>query len=330
VIDVLTDRARRGSRPGQRDDGHVVSLAIEGGGMRGVVSAGMCAVLEAAGLMASVDRVYGASAGAVNGCFAAAGQAVLWATTFEDLATKELIDPSRILQRRPVLDLSFLFETVIPTRKPLSEAALARGPQLRALAVGADDGELRVLSGFSDTTDLLAALRVCCSLPVVGGPLQHYRGQALLDGALLEPVPSWTPLREGTTHLLVLRTRPAAYRARTRDRLAEVAVKQTQPDLLPLVRAAGRRYNACADLVQRLCDDGVHHVTQVAVPPDSRLVRRLSTDHGRIAESLRAGAAAMARALYGPPARLMWQPVVYRPPGSQPTVETDGSGTLAA
>jgi predicted patatin/cPLA2 family phospholipase len=313
VLDVLTDRARRGSLPGQRDDRYVVSLAIEGGGMRGVVSAGMCAVLEAAGLTASFDRVYGASAGAVNGCFAAAGQAVLWATTFEDLATKELIDPSRILHRRPVLDLRFLFDTFIPTRKPLAEDALARGPQLRALAVGAGDGELRVLTDFRDTADLLAALRVCCSIPVVGGPLQDYRGEALLDGALLEPVPCRTPLDEGTTHLLVLRTRPAAYRARSRDRLAEVAIKQAHPDLLPLVRASGRRYNACAELVQGLCDDGGGHVLQVAVPADSRLVRRLSTDHGRIAESLRAGATAMARALYGQPARLMWRPVVYRP-----------------
>ena len=45
VLDVVLRRAACGSTPGRRADGHVVSLAIEGGGMRGVVSAGMCAVL---------------------------------------------------------------------------------------------------------------------------------------------------------------------------------------------------------------------------------------------------------------------------------------------
>jgi hypothetical protein len=40
-------------------------------------------------------------------------------------------------------------------------------------------------------------------------------------------------------------------------------------------------------------------------------VRRLGTDPGRIAESLRLGAAAMASVLYGEPTRLMWQPVPY-------------------
>ena len=43
---------------------------------------------------------------------------------------------------------------------------------------------------------------------------------------------------------------------------------------------------------------------------------RLSTDRGRIAESLRLGATAMASALYGEPARLMWRPVPYLAPDS--------------
>jgi hypothetical protein len=50
---------------------------------------------------------------------------------------------------------------------------------------------------------------------------------------------------------------------------------------------------------------------QVAVPDASRLVRRLGTDPGRIAESLRFGAEAMASAVYGKPTRLMWHPVPY-------------------
>src|SRR5215208_3803786 len=120
VLSVLLDRVRSGSLPGDRSDEHVVSLAIEGGGMRGVVAAGMCAVMEEAGLVPAFDRIYGCSAGAITGCFTAAGQAVMWATTFEDIAGREFIDPARALRRRPVLDLGYLFETVIAVRKPLS------------------------------------------------------------------------------------------------------------------------------------------------------------------------------------------------------------------
>jgi hypothetical protein len=50
VSDVLRERVEGGSAPGERRDPHRVALVIEGGGMRGVVSAGMIAALERLGL----------------------------------------------------------------------------------------------------------------------------------------------------------------------------------------------------------------------------------------------------------------------------------------
>jgi predicted acylesterase/phospholipase RssA len=46
VVDVLRRRAAGGSTPGARRDPHRVALVLEGGGMRGVVSAAMSAALE--------------------------------------------------------------------------------------------------------------------------------------------------------------------------------------------------------------------------------------------------------------------------------------------
>lgn len=312
VLDLILRRARAGSVPGRRDDGHVVALAIEGGGMRGIVPAGMCAVLESAGLTGAFDRIYGCSAGAVTGCFTAAGQAVLWATTFEDLAGRELIDPARIVRRRPVLDLSFLFETVIAKRKPLSEEGLARGPELRAVAASAHDGSLRVLGGFRDTAELLEAVRVSCAIPLIGGTAPSYRGERMVDGGLVEPIPYVSAIREGASHVLVLRSRPAEHRVRERSRVAEVAMRRTSPAMRAAVRDSGAVYNRDAIALEELERmPGAPEISQVAVPRASRLVRRLGTDPGRIAESLRLGAGAMASALYGEPTRLMWQPVPY-------------------
>jgi predicted patatin/cPLA2 family phospholipase len=310
VLDVVRRRVESGSVPGRRSDEHVVSLAIEGGGMRGAVSAGMCVVLEAAGLIPAFDRIYGCSAGAVTGCFTAAGQAVLWATTFEDLAGRQFIDPARVLRGRPVLDLAFLFETVIATRKPLSEVGLARGPALRAVAVSAEDATLRVLADFRNTADLLDAVRVSCTIPVLGGSPASYRGEQMVDGGLLEPIPFVSALREGSSHVLILRSRPAGYHARERSRIAELAMRRASAELRALARDVGARYNRDVDALEE-CERRGRAVTQIAVPAASRLVRRLSTDPGRIAESLRLGAAAMAAALYGEPTRLMWQPVPY-------------------
>ena len=75
VAEVLLERLGAGSQPGVRRDGHRVALVLEGGGMRGVVSAGMTAALERYGLTPCFDLVVGSSAGAINGAALIAGVA---------------------------------------------------------------------------------------------------------------------------------------------------------------------------------------------------------------------------------------------------------------
>jgi predicted patatin/cPLA2 family phospholipase len=301
---VLLERA--GTRPGERSDPHVVALVVEGGGMRGAVAAGMCLVLEAAGLMASFDRVYGCSSGALTGAFAAAGQASLWATSFEDCACREFIDPSRAFRGGPLLDLDFLFDEVIGRRRPLSDAGRTAGPELRAVAVSASRAELRVLKDFESSADQLAAVRASCSIPVVTGAPPTYRGEPMVDGGLLEAIPFPTALREGATHVLVLRTQEADYRGRRQDRFAERVLARAHPELAPLLHSCSRRYNRDAAVLQQ--PFGQPLVRQVAVPHGSRLVSRFSTDRARIADTVRLGALTMASALYGARSTQFWQP----------------------
>jgi predicted patatin/cPLA2 family phospholipase len=301
---VLLERA--GTQPGRRSDSHVVALVVEGGGMRGAVAAGMCLVLEAAGLMSSFDRVYGCSSGALTGAFAAAGQASLWATSFEDCAGREFIDPSRAFRGGPLLDLDFLFDEVIGRRRPLSDAGRTAGPELRAVAVSATRAELRVLGDFESTADQLAAVRASCSIPVVTGAPPTYRGEPMVDGGLLEAIPYRTALREGATHVLVLRTQEASYRGRRQDRFAERVLARAHPELAPLLHTCGQRYNRDAAALQG--PSGRPLVSQVAVPHGSRLVSRFSTDRARLAGNVQLGARTMASSLYGARATEFWQP----------------------
>jgi predicted patatin/cPLA2 family phospholipase len=309
LFGVLVERAQAHSRPRERTDRHVVALVVEGGGMRGAVSAGMCLVLEAAGLMSSFDRVYGCSSGAVTGCFAAAGQASVWATSFEDCASRVFIDRRRALRGRAVLDLDFLFDDVI-RRRSLSEAGLAEGPEFRAVAVSATHAELRVLSDFESAAELLAAVRASCAIPVLTGPPPTYRGEPMVDGGLLESIPYRTALREGATHVLVVRSRDASYRASREGRFAEPVLARAHPELVPLLRSCGERYSRDAAELERLNRRPplLPLVRQVAVPAGSRLVPRLSTDRARIADSIRLGAFTMASALYGERSTRFWQP----------------------
>ena len=71
VMRLIAQRMRTNSTPGNRapgDEAHL-SLAIEGGGMRGAVSAGMAAAIASLGLSDVFDSIYGSSAGCIVGAY---------------------------------------------------------------------------------------------------------------------------------------------------------------------------------------------------------------------------------------------------------------------
>lgn len=69
VLQLMKQRFETGSKPGHRQDKATLALAIEGGGMRGCVSAGMAAAIASLGLTDTFDRIYGSSAGSVVGAY---------------------------------------------------------------------------------------------------------------------------------------------------------------------------------------------------------------------------------------------------------------------
>jgi len=71
VLNLITRRAQSGSIPNNRDadDNAHLALSIEGGGMRGAVSAGMVAAIASLGLCDAFDSLYGSSAGSTIGAY---------------------------------------------------------------------------------------------------------------------------------------------------------------------------------------------------------------------------------------------------------------------
>jgi predicted patatin/cPLA2 family phospholipase len=263
--------------------------------MRGSVSAGMCIALEAAGLIRAFDRIYGCSAGALNGAFTAAGQAQLAALTYVDSASRRFIDGRRLLRGRPVVDLDLLFDELIARKRPFSSTGLASGPEFRALAVSARTRQLRVLSDLRSPEDALRAVRASCSVPLLNGVSQSFRGERLVDGGFVESVPYRSAVRDGATHMLVLRSRPAGYRLPPHGKFEQVAMNLASPRLVSLLRTRPAHYNSAADELEALAAHARSGpaITQVTVPEDCRLADYLTTDAAQIRACLDAGAAAV-------------------------------------
>ncbi len=213
VIDLLNARKARGGHP-PFGDGARVALCVEGGAMRGVISAGMVSALEELGLTGAFDAVYGSSAGAINAAYFLAGQARIGTTIYyEDINNRHFIDLLRAVAGRPIVDLGFLLDDVMARRKPLdADRVLASPAPLTVLITDVAARRAVALRAFRDRASLMASLRAGATMPVVAGPPVEIDGSQCLDASLTEPIPLPTAEADACTHALVLLTRGGAMR----------------------------------------------------------------------------------------------------------------------
>ena len=210
VLKLLLKRGRQGSQPARRYDGARLGLAIEGGGMRGVVSAGMAAALEYLGLLNAFDVVYGSSAGALNAAYFVAGQAAQGATIYyDDINCSRFASLWRSVGSRPIMSLDYLFDHVMARRKVLDwQTILDSAVRLKMVASSVEERRVSILDGFEDREALFAALRASSNIPLIAGPPAIVGDRRYLDALLYEPIPFQSALAGGCTHVLALLSRP--------------------------------------------------------------------------------------------------------------------------
>jgi len=208
---LLAARLAAGSRPGRRTDGARLALAIEGGGMRGSVSAGMALALQEFGLLDAFDAVYGASAGAISAAWLLSSRPEGLRGWVDPRFTRALIRKRNLLRGRPLVDVERLIEQIYIHEFPLDYASILATPiELHPLATDIATGEAADLHGeLTDCHALRLAIRASAALPVLAGRPITLGGRRYFDAGLAESVPFRQALRDGATHVLVLRSRPA-------------------------------------------------------------------------------------------------------------------------
>jgi predicted acylesterase/phospholipase RssA len=248
VLRVLAARARAGSRPGAREDGLRVALAVEGGGMRGTISGGMALALHELGLVCAFDAAYGASAGAISAAWLLSSRPEGLRGWTEPAYARTLIRRSGLLRGRPVADVRALIEELYQTTFPMDFASVLANPvEYHPLATDAATGKSTDLREFVDNpADLRLALRASAALPLLAGPPVEFAGRRFYDAGVSESVPYRTALAQGATHVLVLRSRRdplpdghASPRSRPDGRppsrslklIARTALRRETPDL---------------------------------------------------------------------------------------------------
>ena len=236
VIDALARRPH-GSR---------IALVVEGGGMRGAVSGGMVLALDELGLSRAFHAAYGASAGALNAMWLISGRVRDGIPTWVDpRLVHALIDRRRALRGGPVVDVRTLVETRYEQLSPgLFDAVLASPTELHPLATEVATGAAVDLAPtIVDPPSLRRALRASAGLPLLAGPPVAVDGRRFVDAGLAAAIPVRAAVKQGATHVLVLRSRRAGEAAtapgRVSGALGAALLRRIDPALARRRGAAG-------------------------------------------------------------------------------------------
>jgi len=202
VLDLILERASptAGSQPHRS---RKLALIIEGGGMRGIVSAGSLLALDLLGFREVFDEIYATSAGGVNAAYFLSGQGKLGMTIYlDDIANRRFINPWRLLK---IVDVDYAYDHVISLHKPLDDAAV-RASRVRFLLSVTD-----ARSGLNELLDVRARpepvpllLKASSALPVLYNRRITLDGQEYVDGGLSDPLPIARAIENGCTDILVL------------------------------------------------------------------------------------------------------------------------------
>lgn len=208
---IIQDRREQGSLPGNRDDSFKVGLAIDSGGMRGLVSMSMLNSLEGLGYRNSFDGIYGSSAGAIVGSYFAAGQSMNGVRDFlYDVPCKGFIDLRRPLRGKAIVSIGYLVNEVLRKESLDWERVRDSNIPINMVAASAETKEPVIFNHFESEEDVFGALFASAWIPKAAGlkPREH-KEHRYWDGATVDATGVTTALKDSCTQVLALKNKPS-------------------------------------------------------------------------------------------------------------------------
>jgi predicted patatin/cPLA2 family phospholipase len=226
-------------------------LVLEGGGMRGVYTAGVLEAFSEAhsGRGLHFERVVACSAGACVAASYLAGQPRRNRKVYLDfLDGEKLVRFSRLLTGGSVMDIDYLAFEVTLRLCPLDLDSLRRSST--ALHIGVTDcetGVSRYLTNHED--DLVTAIRATCSLPFFSRTEVPYQGRRYVDGGVSDPVPVAKAIELGAKDVVLVLTSPIESRGRRSPFSAFDRFFSSSPAIRRSLRERHLRYRDAALLL---------------------------------------------------------------------------------
>lgn len=219
-------------------------LVLEGGALRAIFSSGVCDALLDGDIM--TDYVIGVSAGIAYGVSYVSKQprrnlevVTRYAPDKRYMGMNNLVDK----ENRSYFGLKFAYDTIPNELIPFDYDAFAAYPgQVEAVVTNLNTGKADYLPvPRRDKKSLL--LQATCAMPLLF-PIYKIGGQPYLDGGAADSIPWKRALDQGCDRVMVVLTRPRAYR-RKPDQMIRLIRKQYKqyPAFVKAMETRAQRYN---------------------------------------------------------------------------------------
>jgi predicted patatin/cPLA2 family phospholipase len=228
-----------------------IGLVLEGGGMRGLYTAGVLDFFMEKGLY--FPYVIGVSAGACNGASYLSRQRERSKNiNVNYVGDSRYLSIKNLLTKRSLFDMDFIFKEITEELNPFDYNTFFNTKDEFVIVTTECTTGKAVYFYKSKCKDIMTVLRASSSLPFIS-PIVKFQGMELLDGGIADPIPIRKSIEDGNHKNVVILTRNKGYRKREfKYRLISKIVYKNYNGLTEALIKRHKIYNETIDYIEKL------------------------------------------------------------------------------
>lgn len=232
-----------------------IGLILEGGGMRGIYTAGVLDFFIDKNI--EVDLVVGVSAG---GCHAASYLSKQYKrayhTNIDYLDNKEYISFRNLIKTGSIFGMDLMFNKIPNELYLYDHDAFSKSKsKFTVVTTNCETGKAEYIT-LTDMKKDIMYLQASCSIPMFAN-IVEIDGYKLVDGGVADSIPIEYAIKEGCKKNIVILTRDKTYRKNKVKFSSLIRRKYKKyPNLVKSIENRHLNYNKSLDLVKELEDKG--------------------------------------------------------------------------
>ena len=231
-----------------------IALVLEGGGLRGIYTAGILdAMLDS---KINYTNIYGVSAGAVFGVNYLSKQKGRVLRYNKNYAgDKRYMSFRSLFKTGNYINKEFAYYELPFKLDPFDEETYSKSKtNFYAVTTNMETGKAEYPKIINCSVQI-EELRASSSLPFVSKPV-IINNKKYLDGGIADSIPIEKALKDKNDKVVLVLTRPASYRKKVKKSIIPKIFYSKYPKLVELINTRSARYNKTLDKIEKLEKEG--------------------------------------------------------------------------